>query len=175
MYIAEEAFKKAGVQANIQYHTALPGMHTQFKLINQVLLWIVSQFCLVWRSMLMHFGRWLRAGNVNQFNHLMPPDTKMLATTFDLTQGHQCESEAQSDWGEAGIKRSRFPAPGHTRDGLNQIQRNGFYKSIEQLGDSALWPAPRHPSNEHPGPSQLQRQPCGCCRLPWRQQGNSAT
>lgn len=29
MYIAEEAFKKAGVQANIQYHTALPGMHTQ--------------------------------------------------------------------------------------------------------------------------------------------------
>ena len=28
MYIAEEAFKKAGVQANIQYHTALPGRHT---------------------------------------------------------------------------------------------------------------------------------------------------
>ena len=25
MYIAEEAFKKAGVKANIQYHTALPG------------------------------------------------------------------------------------------------------------------------------------------------------
>ena len=27
MYIAEEAFKKAGVQANIQYHTALPGAY----------------------------------------------------------------------------------------------------------------------------------------------------
>ena len=25
MYIAEEAFKKAGIKANIQYHTALPG------------------------------------------------------------------------------------------------------------------------------------------------------
>ena len=38
MYIAEEAFKKAGVQANIQYHTALPGVHTRCKLTNQVLL-----------------------------------------------------------------------------------------------------------------------------------------
>ena len=26
MYIAEEAFKKAGIKANIQYHTALPGI-----------------------------------------------------------------------------------------------------------------------------------------------------
>ena len=26
MYIAEEAFKKAGIKANIQYHTALPGL-----------------------------------------------------------------------------------------------------------------------------------------------------
>ena len=86
----------------------------------------------------MRFGRWLKAGNINQFKHLMSLDTKLLASTIDLTQGHQCEPEAQSDRGEAGVKRGHFPAPGHRRDSLYQIKRNGDYKSIEQLGDSAL-------------------------------------
>ena len=84
MYIAEETFKKEGVQANIQYHTALPGSQYPLKfgqLTHQYPIQInwqcfafdpclCSQFCLVWRSMQMHFGRWLRAGNFTWYKFL---------------------------------------------------------------------------------------------------------
>ena len=150
MYIAEETFKKEGVQANIQYHTALPGTQYPLKfgqLTHQYPIQIIrqcfafdpclcSQFCLVWRSMQMHFGRWLRAGNVTWYNFLKQErvNTKMVQEYFisNLTQGHQCEPEAQSDWGEARNKGGSFPAPWHTRDGLYQNKPIAAYLSTSR-------------------------------------------
>ena len=116
--------------------------------------------------MQMRFGRWLRAGNVTWYNFLKQErvNTKMVQEYFisNLTQGHQCEPEAQSDWGEARNKGGSFPAPWHTRDGLYQNKPIAAYLSTSRWQcpmTCCMWPrqwAPRTPSPPMPAWQMLQ-------------------
>ena len=85
MYIAEEAFKKAGVKANIQYHTALPGATFPAWFCFELLF---SSF--VWCEEVCRCTLGGGQGQVISLDGKLEPSSKYF-------QGHQCQPEAQLD------------------------------------------------------------------------------